>query len=96
MTRASCEGCKYYLPLSVSSANSPKYCNFMLETGEKRGCSPENCTRKEVGTLPRRSTFGDFQNPLYRYPNEEMFKEFNGMYPKRKVFTKNHGWITKW
>lgn len=96
MTRASCKGCKYYLSLSVSDTKAPKYCNFMLETGEKRGCPPDKCTRKEVGTLTRRSTFGDFQNPLYQYRQEDMFKEFGGLRPERVRFTSNHGWITKW
>lgn len=53
--RASCKGCKYLMTLSPSWPNTEKYCNYMLETGEKRGCPPEKCTRKEIGTIDRRS-----------------------------------------
>lgn len=40
-----CTGCIYYRFLS-GSANDAKGCHFMLDTGEKRGCSAEQCTRR--------------------------------------------------
>ncbi len=41
--RRSCQGCVYSLYLL-----GYWYCGYCFYTGEKRGCSPENCTRKDT------------------------------------------------
>lgn len=43
-SRKSCQGCTFYRPLS---AGHEMACHYMLMTGEKRGCPPENCIKKE-------------------------------------------------
>lgn len=43
-SRKSCQGCTFYRPIS---AGHEMACHYMLMTGEKRGCPPENCTKKE-------------------------------------------------
>ena len=53
MNRRSCRGCIYHRTLT-DEVRGKKYCNFMLDTGEKRGCSPVNCTRYTKGELPKR------------------------------------------
>ena len=40
-----CRGCVYYRSLSESSRGKP-YCNYILDTGEPRGCPAENCEKK--------------------------------------------------
>lgn len=42
--RKTCRGCIYYRLLS---AGHEMACHYMLMTGEKRGCPPENCTKKK-------------------------------------------------
>ena len=39
-----CVGCAYYRPLYDNSGES--YCNYILDTGEPRGCPAENCKEK--------------------------------------------------
>lgn len=39
-----CVGCAYYRPLYDNSGES--YCNYILDTGEPRGCPAENCKKK--------------------------------------------------
>lgn len=39
-----CVGCAYYRPLYDNRGES--YCNFILDTGEPRGCPAENCKKK--------------------------------------------------
>lgn len=39
-----CVGCAYYRPLYDNRGES--YCNFILDTGESRGCPAENCKKK--------------------------------------------------
>lgn len=39
-----CVGCAYYRPLYDNRGES--YCNFILDTGEPRGCPAEKCTKK--------------------------------------------------
>lgn len=43
--RKTCRGCIFYRPLS---AGHEMACHYMLMTGEKRGCPPENCTKKRA------------------------------------------------
>lgn len=38
-----CVGCAYYRPLYD---NGESYCNYILDTGEPRGCPAENCKKK--------------------------------------------------
>ena len=40
-----CEGCVNYRPMH-RAGGAQKMCHFMLYTGQKRGCPPENCTRR--------------------------------------------------
>lgn len=46
MSRASCLGCAHYRPLNEVRSGS-RACHYILDTGESRGCPPENCTKKE-------------------------------------------------
>lgn len=39
-----CVGCAHYRPLYDNSGES--YCNYILDTGEPRGCPAENCKKK--------------------------------------------------
>lgn len=39
-----CVGCAYYRPLYDNIGES--YCNYILDTGEPRGCPAENCKKK--------------------------------------------------
>lgn len=40
-----CKGCKYYRRFDVGRGG--KACYYCLDTGEVRGCSPENCDKKK-------------------------------------------------
>lgn len=40
-----CEGCKYYRLLG--DAAGLRACHYLLDTGEVRGCSADNCTKKD-------------------------------------------------
>lgn len=42
MIRKTCRGCKYF-----SIFSSVGTCNYCLMTGTPRGCSAENCNKKE-------------------------------------------------
>lgn len=42
----SCKGCRYYRPLAEYSRCAKWVCHYILDTGEPRGCSAENCTKK--------------------------------------------------
>lgn len=44
MTRASCRGCIYYRPFA-GNPGSLKYCNYLLDTGEVRGCPADKCDK---------------------------------------------------
>lgn len=39
-----CAGCAHYCPLYDNKGES--YCNYILDTGEPRGCPAENCKKK--------------------------------------------------
>ena len=41
-----CKGCVYYRSLSENSPNLQPYCNYLLDTGEPRGCPAKNCNKK--------------------------------------------------
>ena len=41
-----CRGCVYYRSLSENSPNLQPYCNYLLDTGEPRGCPAKNCNKK--------------------------------------------------
>ena len=43
-----CVGCAYYRSLSENSPNLQPYCNYLLDTGEPRGCPAENCKKKNI------------------------------------------------
>ena len=46
MSRTSCKGCGHYRTFS-GYCDGDRGCHYFLDTGEKRGCPPENCTKKE-------------------------------------------------
>lgn len=41
-----CKGCAHYRSLSESNNRGKPYCNYILDTGEPRGCPAENCEKK--------------------------------------------------
>lgn len=41
-----CNGCKYYRSLDEAGGKT-KVCHYCYDTGEPRGCSPENCKKKD-------------------------------------------------
>ena len=41
-----CRGCVYYRSLSENSPNLQPYCNYLLDTGEPRGCPAKSCDKK--------------------------------------------------
>ena len=40
----SCKGCQFYFNTSYLQC-----CDYYIITGQRRGCSVENCTRKVIG-----------------------------------------------
>lgn len=48
MGHKSCLGCVHYRKFSTVVTGGVRGCHYMLDTGEPRGCSPENCTKKEA------------------------------------------------
>lgn len=63
--RASCIGCVYHRQLGEFGNYG---CHFMLDTGEKRGCPPEACTRKLYAKPPKE--YGVMQQKAERYFTE--------------------------
>nr|DAR40350.1 MAG TPA: hypothetical protein [Caudoviricetes sp.] len=45
VNRKTCKGCVYYRPLATHGDKFISYCNYMLDTGQKRNCSPEQCDK---------------------------------------------------
>ncbi len=58
-----CIGCYYYHSLD-GSGHGTKACHYLLDTGNTRGCSPENCVRKisEGGIEMQKLTETDKRN----------------------------------
>lgn len=59
-----CGGCKY-LGTVGGSGTSPKCCDYLLVTGRSRGCSVENCDKKEIGKRNPKD-FWERSNWLYK------------------------------
>jgi len=47
MNRKTCKGCVHHRPLGDN--RHEKYCNYIIDTGEPRGCPAEKCTRYTNG-----------------------------------------------
>lgn len=49
MNRETCKGCVYHRTIGVDRPE--KFCHYIIDTGEPRGCSAKNCTRytKDLG-----------------------------------------------
>lgn len=61
--RKSCQGCTFYRPIS---AGHEMACHYMLMTGEKRGCPPENCTKKEPYRRQPKQAQNNNVQPYYK------------------------------
>lgn len=61
--RKTCRGCIFYRPLS---AGHEMACHYMLMTGEKRGCPPENCTKKEPYRRQPKQAQNNINQPYYK------------------------------
>lgn len=62
-SRKSCQGCTFYRPLSTGHEMA---CHYMLMTGEKRGCPPENCTKKEPYRRQPKQAQNNTNQPYYK------------------------------
>lgn len=62
-SRKSCQGCTFYRPIS---AGHEMACHYMLMTGEKRGCPPENCTKKEPYRRQPKQAQNNINQPYYK------------------------------
>ena len=62
-SRKSCQGCTFYRPIS---AGHEMACHYMLMTGEKRGCPPENCTKKEPYRRQPKQDQNKTNQPYYK------------------------------
>lgn len=49
MSRATCNGCKHYRKIGKGDEN--RGCHYCYDTGERRDCSAEACTQKELGSI---------------------------------------------
>lgn len=71
-----CGGCKYMGTIG-GSGSSPKCCDYLLLTGHLRGCSVENCDKKEIGKRnPKR--FGFDQKGVIRKNEKHKSKVSKG------------------
>ena len=71
-----CGGCKYMGTIG-GSGSSPKCCDYLLLTGHLRGCSVENCDKKEIGQRnPKR--FGFDQKGVIRKNEKHKSKVSKG------------------
>lgn len=60
--RKSCEGCRYFRNLAIGRSYS--VCHYMLDTGQSRGCDPENCTKYtplKPGEQPKRPIWEEYE-----------------------------------
>lgn len=62
-SRKSCQGCTFYRPIS---AGHEMACHYMLMTGEKRSCPPENCTKKEPYRRQPKQAQNNINQPYYK------------------------------
>ena len=62
-SRKSCQGCTFYRHIS---AGHEMACHYMLMTGEKRGCPPENCTKKEPYRRQPKQAQNNINQPYYK------------------------------
>lgn len=49
-----CKGCIYWRSASDTNGKVIKLCHYLLDTGEKRGCPADKCTRKVEKVKPER------------------------------------------
>lgn len=49
-----CKGCIYWRSASDTNGKVIKLCHYLLDTGERRGCPADKCTRKVEKAKPER------------------------------------------
>lgn len=76
-----CVGCAYYRPLYDNSGES--YCNYILDTGEPRGCPAENCKKK--------ISMEEYMKRLTQEQKQEIIRlRIEGNVPVRDIAEKFH------
>lgn len=56
-----CEGCGHRRPITGDNSLGIKICCYLLDTGEQRGCSVENCTHY---TTEKCNMLNEFDYPV--------------------------------
>ena len=64
-----CSGCIYWQYLNHSQNAQLKACHYRIYTGQPRGCSVENCTRKTTKRVRKR--FGNQGIEVVEAPKED-------------------------
>lgn len=76
-----CAGCAYYRPLYDNRGES--YCNYILDTGEPRGCPAENCNKK--------ISMEEYMKRLTQEQKQEIIRlRIEGNVPVRDIAEKFH------
>lgn len=76
-----CVGCAYYRPLYDNRGES--YCNYILDTGEPRGCPAENCNKK--------ISMEEYMKRLTQEQKQEIIRlRIEGNVPVRDIAEKFH------
>ena len=76
-----CVGCAYYRPLYDNSGES--YCNYILDTGEPRGCPAENCKKK--------ISMEDYMKKITQEQKQEIIRlRIEGNVPVKAIAEKFH------
>ena len=76
-----CVGCAYYRPLYDNRGES--YCNYILDTGEPRGCPAENCKKK--------ISMEEYMKRLTQEQKQEIIRlRIEGNVPVRDIAEKFH------
>lgn len=63
MNRRTCNGCIHRRPISTNHVTA---CHYILDTGEPRGCPPENCTKKEPYRRQPKQAQNNINQPYYK------------------------------
>ena len=66
MSRTSCKGCGHYRTFSGNYTKGERGCHYLLDTGEPRGCSAENCTKKEPYRRQPKQAQNNTTQPYYK------------------------------
>lgn len=65
MSRTSCKGCGHYRTIGGNNSGE-RGCHYLLDTGEPRGCSAENCTKKEPYRRQPKQAQNNITQPYYK------------------------------